>query len=859
MGEIVVKHFKRSGVSSDDKELITEIVVESSNTSRFLQRMEESRLTRPCFQTIDMRGRVAGECHRYAFNDRVHYLDDTSFQLFEQGLRQHHGIYTVGTFEAIMAGADKLRARQIIPEEMERQAEAPQRRLAHDPAAALERADGNHQLAAGETDAPQVRADNPDLLPLGYFRRRRHPRLEYVCAVVVERGNVRANGTSCDISACGARITIKGSTAFKRDQEVLLSYPGLANEAGNINVKHIAYRIVGAAEANGETELRLHRSDIAKPAGFSEFLESFVERYQRKYKMDADDEYQSLLSWYYERVYAKSATQVPFYVERNDASGLRVQAVAMSEGNSQLARFFCSDADNYNFTPICLPHRLQQLLHERSFIMAMYRQRGEQDQCMRVHSAADFEFSSRNAFRDMLSYAMGQSDHCVVKVHVSRVPALTLCEQKLDEVLQRLRYKSEAQMVELRERLQTLCLVGYITDLTQVYKQLTARTGVSDAEGDERAVWVGGERRCLATGAVKEKLSVPLEDLRPELIRFGYVERRREDRYLAETRVDVGIGGKVYRGLSKDISTRGMRIQLHQQIDLRKGIAVKVGLVSLQRKRSSINLMDIPYRVVQTAVGDKGTLLMLERIVGGKHEALRDFFVELIAKNQHKLAIDIGDIWAATTSWVYEALLAINTPTVPFFLASNSEGGAHLQFVGVPESGGPLVDYYSSPGGADFRCLNEHRVITALYDAVQIMLRQRGDSGDEPKPFELGMYVYKGYEELTGEISVHAATDLDFSTDRRREAFLTKFTGYTDWRCIRIVATFAQPIDEKALDKMVDSLRSQSKHRAIKLSELAHSLVGYGELIDITDEWSSLRAELLPAQVHPQGANREAR
>jgi hypothetical protein len=50
MGEIVVKHFKRSGVGSDDKELITEIVTENSDTGRFLKRMEESRLTQPCFQ-----------------------------------------------------------------------------------------------------------------------------------------------------------------------------------------------------------------------------------------------------------------------------------------------------------------------------------------------------------------------------------------------------------------------------------------------------------------------------------------------------------------------------------------------------------------------------------------------------------------------------------------------------------------------------------------------------------------------------------------------------------------------------------------------------------------------------------------
>jgi len=845
MGEIVVKHFKRSGVSSDDKELITEIVVESSATGRFLQRVEESRMTRPCFQTIDMRARVAGECHRYAFNDRIHYLDDISFQLFEQGLREHNGVYTVGTFEAIMGAAHTLPDQQTTREESQRRrGEVEQRRREGSRTATLQAADGDaRKRGLSKSDVTAVLADNPELLPLGYFRRRSHPRLRYACAVVLQRGNTSLNGITSDISVSGARVHVKGLIAFKRDQQVLLSYPGLENEAGKIDVRHIAYRIVSSEKRKQETVLCLQRSDPDKPAGFSGFLEGFIERYRRNYKLDVDDEYQSILSWYYERCYAQSATQIPFYIEQSDTPDLRIRAVAMSEGNSYLARFFCTDADNYNFSPICLPHRLQQLQHKRSFVMAMYRQRGEQDQCMRIHSAADFEFSSRDAFRDMVRFTMGQSDHCVVKVQVSQVPAVSVSEQKLGEVSQRLQHTSETQMAELRERLQKLCLVGCIIDLTQVFQQLTERSGGSAAARDELAAWVGSERRCPVSGVVRDKLSIPSEDLCPELIRFGYVERRREDRYLAQTRVAVGIGGKAYEGFSKDISTRGMRIQLHKRAGVKKGASVKVGLVSLQQKRASTNLMDIPYRVVQTRDEEEGTVLMLERIVSAKCEGLKEFFAELITRNQHRLGVDVGDIWGATTARVYEALLAANTPTVPFFLARNSEGGAHLQFVGVAESGSPLLDYFSGPGGTvDFRCMNEHRVVTALYDAVQILLRQSRNSDDKTTPFELDMYLYKEVNELTGEAFIHAATDLDFTTDARREAFLTTFTGHADWRCVRIVATFTQPLDEKTLDKMMASLRSQSKHRAIKLSDFAHSLVGYGELVDITDEWSWLRS-----------------
>jgi hypothetical protein len=413
-------------------------------------------------------------------------------------------------------------------------------------------------------------------------------------------------------------------------------------------------------------------------------------------------------------------------------------------------------------------------------------------------------------------------------------------EKKIDEVSQRLQYKSETQMVELRARLQRLRLIAYVMDVTRDYRDHLGK--VAPVAADDWSVWVGSECRSVAGDRVRDKLALPAGYLQPELIRFGYVERRREDRYLAETRVDVRIGDKLFKGMSKDISTRGMRILLDETTAARKGVTVKVGLVSLQQKKSSTNLMDIPYRVVNSRDSEAGTELMLERILGGRNEGLKEFFVELITKNQHKLGVDIGDIWGATASRVYEALLAANIPGVPFFLGRSDAGGAHLQFVGIPESPGPLLNYFTTGAGLDFCFLNESRLVTGLYDAVQIQLRQSRNANDIPSPFELELYVYREFDEITRETFVQTASELDFVSDERREAFLARFTEYGDWRCIKLTATFTQSLDDKALDKMIESVRVHSRHRAIKLSDLVHSLVGFGELVDITQEWLALRA-----------------
>ena len=829
MGEIIVKHFKRADASAISKELVTEIVVEGSDTGCFLKRIEETRLTRPCFQTIDMRGRVAGECRRYAFNDRVHYLDDISFQMFERGLRENNGVYTVGTFESIVGGAHTLQAQVNAREEAEqRRQEIEQRRLERTRDAVRERArvDG----VEDDADVHSEVAENPDLLPLGYFRKRSHPRLQYACKVVLQRGNIQSHCITRDLSVCGLQVRIKGLTTFREGQDVFVSFVGLHDKADEVQVDKVAYRIVRIQDRETESALFLRRKDLDSPAGFSDFISGFVEENQRRYKLDVEDECQSASSWYYERCHAQSVTQLPVFVEKTEAGELRVQAVAMSEGNTHLARFFVTAVDNYDFSPLCLPARLDRLADAGEFVLAMYRHKGEGDECMRLHSAADFEFTSMDDFLRFVRYAASQPEYSVVTVRAGSLPILPASGKKIDEVSQRLQYKSEARMELLREQLDRLSFVAYVVDISHKY----AEAELAGDSIDGLSAWVGAECRKLSDGSVEQALDISREQLKAELVRFGYVERRREDRYLAETRVDVKIGGKSLEGMSKDISTRGIRIQLMERLAVKPGTPVKVGLVSLQQKKSSTNLLDIPYLVVNALNKDEGTVLMLERVLGSAKEGLKEFFVELITKNQHKLGVDTGDIWGATTSRIYESLLAANTPTIPFFLGRNTEGGAHLQFVGVPEGGNALLDFFATASGHDFRCLNDRRVVTALYDAVQILMRQQKASQEPPAPFEMELYLYRELDEETGETFIYAATELDFSSDAGREAYLQQLAEKPEWRCLKIITTFVHTLDEKSLDKLVASVREQSKHRAIKLSDLAHSVVGCGELVDVT-------------------------
>ncbi len=822
MGKLVVKHFRRAA-AGNGKELVMEVVSERSDTARFLKRMDHSRLARPCFQTIDMRGQVAGECRPHAFNDRIHYLDDISFQMFEQGLLDNRGVYTEGTCESIISGGHTLEAQHEAREQAEqKRSEIEQRRLEH---------------ARTAEEGAVTATINPALVPLGYFRKRAHPRLLYSCAVTLQRGNIKSVGITRDISVCGVQVRVKGLSAFRAGDEIRITFDGLEQDAGCVRLKRLAYTLLRSDMHDNGTSLHLRRVNAEKTGAFSALVEDLVERCAGKHKLDVEDEYLTALSWYYERCYAQSVGCIPFFVEKNEQAELRVRAVAMSEGNAWLARFFCTDADNYDFSPLCLPGRLQQLVQNRSFMLAMYRHQGPTDSCLRIYSAADFELAGPDEFAAFVQHAAQHSEYSIVKVLAGASPLVDVPENKLVEVSQRLQHKSGQQMTSLREQLKRLLFTGLVVDMTREFTAV--RTA---SQPGELFAWVGAERRSVAQEVVQETLSLSADSLCPELVRFGYVERRREDRYLAETRVEVVIDGQMFEGMSRDISTLGLCVQLLQRVELAKGTGVRVGLVSLQRKKASTNLMNIPYRVVNSHHREPGTVLMLERVLGGSNEGLKEFFVELISKNRHKLGVDTGDIRGAVESRVYESLLAANTPGIPFFLGYSIEGGAHLQFVGETEAGNSLQEFFTSTDGQpDYRCLNEPRIVTALYDAIQMLARQERGSCQGLSPFAIELYLYKEYDELSGEIFIHAATELDFSSDETREIFLGKLDNYPDWRCVKIVSSFIRTPDEKIRDQLLEMVREQSKHRAIRLSDVMHALAGYGELIDITDEWMTLR------------------
>lgn len=836
MADITVKHYRRAHAGAQDKELIVEKVTEGSETGRFLEKLEQARIRRPCFETIDMRGRVPGDCQRYLLNNRVFWLDDTSYSIYQDGLKGSNGVFTVGTFEAIVNGSHTNRA---IREAQNMRELAAQQLAQHTSSARVDtaRSAGADPERRVSTAVPELY--QPELIPLGYFKRRRDERLQYVTAVQIQLDGKVFNGTTRDISVGGLQIALKGMHRFAPGTELQLAFPSLQEQGARIDLGRLRYRVVASGQHDVEHQLRVQLLPEGAPAGFDVFVKDLIERYRRKYKLDVEDDYWSVCSWLYERLYAESDMQVAFFVNRNPDGALATQAVAVTDGNQPFAHFFRNDVDNYDFSALCLPSRLQYLHDHGEFLLLLYREKVGNE--YRLHSVADFELPDDRARQAMLRFTLAHEEHCIAKVIASEIPLQRISPSKFDMLTGRLQEKSAEEVAALRGRLDELLFTGTVIDITAQMRsafasQVALERGAIDIQGLH--CWVGAVRKQLPLYQEAERLAVMPA---PELIRFGYVERRREDRYLAETAVEIIARAGRIKGRSRDISKRGLAIRIEQPTEIAVGEEIKVALVSLQAKRPSLDLSKVPYRVVKLVTGDGVTTLMLERMRDKFEHEIDDFFVELITKNRHKLVVDVNDTRGATLSRIYEGTAAGNAGTLPFFIARHEEGGGRLQAVAIPEGKCALAEFFRGSPGTDegqydFAWLSESRLVLALYQQIGQMAREAAHRQQRPSPIEIEVYAYR----QAGVLRV--ATELEFADDAQREVFLATALAAPEHRVFKLMATYTLEFNKAELDAAIEAIRNQSRHRAGKLYEQISAAIGYGELIDITTQYLHGRA-----------------
>jgi|GEM_PF-2656431 len=832
----------------------------SKPTSDFLRQMEARRRQKPSPRSVDMRGKVPGECRCHEHNGRQFWLDDISYAIFKRGLDNHQGIFTVGTYEAIINGPHTNRA---IRERQERQEQ--QQRLARQQQEQQEAA----TLAELPSDGDELQL--PERITFGYYQQRHETRLLFATRVTLRIGTIALHGKTRNISASGIKIYLAGEFRFKPGDLVTIEFTDLRCKDGDRpRFPHIIYSVAASSQQRTVCTLQLQLDKSQAPESFTTFLDRFLESNRRRNRVDVEEDFLVVLSRAFERLYSENMLPLPLFIG-GICSQPVLRSVAYSSHVKGLAEFFHLDGEQFDFRAFALPQRLRQLLANGCIIIALYRE-GD-----RICSAADCEFDTPEPFLRFIKHTLKQRQHRIIKVQSGlpplpgesstataspplqplRLPPAQRFEQTAKEFGEAWAVADQQRAADYEDLIATAqaidmtpmayhLLAGLLSavhsiDMTPMAHHLV--TGLMAAEqGNESQItaWCGAQRFSLTPPKLLESLSS--EQLPyPKAIDFRLLRPRQEERIQTKAPVHLELAdGSHYEAISRDISLRGLAICNPQPIPLERGDELLVGLPNLQELRPKLPLSAIRYRVVRVIPG-KQQWVMLQRDPIHNSYLLDPFFEELMVANRKRLPQAAPDMAAIGSAHGWEGVVIENLSTIPLFFGRSEADGLRVRMVALsPESDLPLLNFFQSDnGGYDFSILNSATFLHTLRERCLPLLREQPEGVPQPAPVSIELYLYKQWDEKSGSMQIIGSDDSFLSTPVQRIRYLRHALQQPEYCFVRLIATRLQPLDQRYNDALISSIYLRATYRGLQLEDRLVTAEGYAEMIDITDELTS--------------------
>lgn len=795
-----LKHYKSV---AGRKGIVTEYVEAGSASAEFLYRMERRRIEQPCRVAVDMRGKVPGTCFAYEFQRMTHYLDEACRVIFDKTVAEFGGKYTVGVFEKVTSADHTFRAQEL----KEQNDRARRARQAQGKASAAER------LALAPAQQALEPAHEVEVLPFGYSSKRKETRLTFITTVTLQLGARAHPAKTSDISLSGLKLTLAEPVPLSVGQSVGVHFTALA---GSENFPHapVPYRIVKIGEKSGKQLVFVQRRADQEQVEFDRFLTQFIDANQRRYKIDLEDAVLALKARVYGQLYAQVLGHVPFFLRGNDLIGASLAWYGASTCNGNVLRHPACGPGEF-LARLLRPERLQELIRrsereEHLLIFTYTAQRGGQPA---LFTAAEHEFATSRSRADFLARARASGSLRVFQARLKTVSEPDAA--RLEDIMAALDRRGGEPAASVRARFAELSYAGALFEVSEQFAH-TTDTQVRSAHE-------------LAGLAAEEDvyLNPPGPVAKPHRIALGYRGKRSEARFLHKTDIELMAGGTRHNGFTVDFSTRGLKCLLTRPLKLPAREPVKVSLVSLSKRMKDNKLLEMPYLAVSGSE-DGLTLSLVREERPGFHSG-SEFFRKLIDANRDRLEEDVHEhILVAESLWA-ESLIGDNLLTLPFVVSRDGQYRHWLTRVGISEQADPLLWFFRDEAGEfDFSGVGSPTVLKPLLVAAHLI-------NDRPKGalFSAEAYLFKDFDPRVGYEVTHAITSLQLK-DEPRKALIAAAHDKFEHRFLRVQLMAAESFPDAEYDEELQFIRTNGRHRASQLHEEFHSVVAFGELLDVS-------------------------
>ncbi|MDC0602624.1 PilZ domain-containing protein [Aliiglaciecola sp.] len=775
-------------------QVLSQVASNVPKQKRFLIKMELKRLAKPCLRLIDLRGQVAGDCRQYTYQDKSHYLDDTAIDVFERQVRLF-GEYTMGVYEAVKNTENSYR---IIYQKQREEAAKEEQAIKHD--------EPHH--------AP--------VMQFGDFAKRSEERMNFAVNIeLFTELNKSIQATTIDVSVSGLKVKVANEHLFKVGERVTVQFRGLEGEYSIDRKAGVGYTITDVESTKKEQRVSLKKNDELVPDSFEEFFEKFIHGNKRRYKVNMDNTLTAIKLKTYEQYFIPNFTSVPIYIEK--VNGLNIPKYALINDSNKDPLYYWSDEQFELRIGYLINHqRIERLLakHENYREMMLFAFNHVKDDKVYFYSASEDELFERpDLMKVFLGYGARKASWRAYKLQITDIH-LDQAHMPLslpDSVSSAVKRQNHPPAPRLLSRIKNVRHIALLTDVTddvgtQIYERIPIR------RGEIANLKVFGHPRNRVPPTVK-------------MFRFKYHNQRKETRYQLRTKVLLNFGDMTLEGSSEDVSTRGLRVELSDFFHGDEKDLVKLSFPTLQKVTRKYKLVDLPYRV--KGISYDRNVLHLHAVTDASNKTAQRFFDELIRNNRSKLKAYKEEEEIPGIGNALRNLYARNIINTAFFI--RKEG---IEFVpdalvsaNMNSRINNLLSYDAEPGNFNLHFL--YSTYGVELDFIQYTLKKIKTNN---KPIMREIFVaFDPSKENIDEVVKSRFSD-QFHGDKERKNFIVQAMEAGQFIAVKVFLARAGRPDMERLQTEINYVGVYAIHRAKVLEEQLWSIIGVGDLVDVTDE-----------------------
>ncbi len=605
------------------------------------------------------------------------------------------------------------------------------------------------------------------------------------------------HAVTADISPSGARFKVPTAFNYKLGEVIDVHYVELAKTSvlDGIHQK-IQYRVVGIDESYENDAVKFLRSvRLSQSDVIERFIQqSLVDESQRA-RHDNQDKIIRARTRGFEHTYLKHTCNLPLFF-----SGNELKLALMTENNQPIWQYWHDERNQQTLDSLFHPERMDMLTRPGL--------KGSNN----VLYAFTHEHQGKQLFFSMMMPEATREQRQLFWHVGAKRASWKAFRLSVFELSDKEREALAQHSTELNLDTQSLTHCGMLQEI---------------ADTSSARDYLLTEKPRLASKELNKFRHARKSANQPICLYFDAQSRRKEPRYKFRSPLVLTINNTQAEGTTLDLSKRGLSLALARPIDIAANTMCSINFKELQLYDKEVPLSEVPYRIVRISAGGKKLQLEIEE----KKETIKTvhFLNRLITHNQDKLTPNKELL---PTNELLEGLHDIMLDKVVCTPVFASKKGSAI----APSVIG--VNYPLLPHLALFAKLGheEHFSLEPIYKGrsnTLLAAPMKRIDGAKPQYNEIYISTVKFGTRIQ---SVETQLLSDFDSTKERIAFIKKAQTIGEFFALRLCAAPVFDPFTTLLSLDLEELAQISLHNARNLEKEIKAVVGYGEIVDITEE-----------------------